>query len=150
MKVRKPLMCCRIALGLVIFISLALPVSSQRFSAALTGGLNAAQIDGDDLAGFDKVGISAGLKAIILFDSPLSLNMEFLYNEKGSRPDIFNPGYDPDINITLKYADLPVYIAYGDWWQEADQYYKVSVLGGLISGRMLSASTHSFTGVYDP
>lgn len=114
---------------------------SQRFSAAIVGGLNASQIDGDDLAGFDKVGLSGGVKAIMLFDSPVALNLEFLYNERGSRPDIFNPDYDPDLEINLKYAEMPVYLTYGDWWQEESEYYKVSVLGGLSYGRLIRATT---------
>jgi hypothetical protein len=154
MKVRKP---SRYGIHLLIIVSfwLCLPVSldAQRFSAAIVGGLNASQIDGDDLAGFDKVGLSGGVKAIMLFDSPVSLNMEFLYNERGSRPDIFNPDYDPDVEVTLKYAELPVYITYGDWWQEESEYYKVSALAGISYGRLIKASTidnyHSGEESYD-
>lgn len=137
-------------LVLILFSNILL---AQQFSASLTAGLNASQIDGDDLAGFDKVGLSAGAKAIILFNSPISVNVEFLYNERGSRPDIFNPEYDPDIEITLKYAEMPVYVSYGDWWQEEGQYYKVGVYGGLSYGRLINARTfdyyHSVDQSYD-
>ena len=154
MKVRKP---SSYGIGLLFLLLISLipkeSIQAQRFSAAIVGGLNACQIDGDDLAGFDKVGLSGGIKAIMLFDSPLALNMEFLYNERGSRPDIFNSDYDPDIEVSLKYAELPVYITYGDWWQEESGYYKVAALAGLSYGRLIKASTidnfHSSEESYD-
>ena len=68
--------------------------------AGLVAGLNASQIDGDDLAGFDKVGLTGGIKTTMEFESVWRMNMEFLYSERGSRPDIFNPEYDPDIEIS--------------------------------------------------
>jgi hypothetical protein len=116
----------------------------QRFSAALLGGLNACQIDGDELAGFDKVGLTGGIKAIMLFDSPVQLNIEFLYSERGSRPDIFNPEYDPDIEITLRYAEIPVYVSIGDWWQEEGKYYKMSAHGGFSYARLFTAQTFDY------
>jgi hypothetical protein len=29
-----------------------------------------------------------------------------LYSERGSRPDVFNPEYDPDISVNLKYIEF--------------------------------------------
>lgn len=127
--------------------------SAQRFSAGLLAGFNASQIDGDMLAGFDKVGLTAGITTTINLKSALSANLDFLYSERGSRPDIFNPDYDPDINISLKYIELPVYISIGDWWQEEGEYHKVSAYGGLSYGRLLDAQTtdyyHSSEESYD-
>jgi hypothetical protein len=118
--------------------------SGQRFSAALLGGLNASQIDGDDLAGFDKVGLTGGFKAIMSFESVFQFNVEFLYTERGSRPDLFNPEYDPDVEISLKYAEIPVYVSLGDWWQPEDEYYKVGVHAGLSYGRLITARTFDY------
>ncbi|HJW30872.1 MAG TPA: porin family protein [Saprospiraceae bacterium] len=145
MKVRKPVF-THFALLFLTFIGITGPytLSAQRFSAALTAGFNASQIDGDDLAGFDKVGLTGGVKAIMLFSTPVTLNMEFLYSERGSRPDVFNPQYDPDVKITLKYAELPVYISYGDWWQEQGKYYKVGIYGGFSYGRLITARTFDY------
>ncbi len=119
-------------------------LNAQRFAAAVVGGLNACQIDGDELAGFNKVGLTGGIKAIMLFDSRIRLNMEFLYSERGSRPDPFHPEYDPDIHVNLKYAELPFYVSYGDWWQEEGKFYKVDFHGGLSYGRLISASTFDY------
>ncbi len=119
-------------------------VYSQRFSAGIVGGLNASQIDGDLLAGFDKLGLTGGIKAVVNFESAFDFNVEFLFTQRGSRPDIFNPEYDPDINITLNYAEIPIYMTLGDWWQEEDQYYKVSAHAGLSYGRLISARTFDY------
>jgi hypothetical protein len=145
MKLEKRLMFTRI-LHAACFLFLLIPVSghAQRFGAALLGGFNASQIDGDDLAGFDKIGITGGIKAIMSFESRWQVNMEFLYSERGSRPDIFNPQYDPDIEISLKYAELPVYISIGDWWQEEGEYYKVHAFAGFSYGRLITARTFDY------
>lgn len=145
MNVRNPFLYLRTVLLAAMMMTLfTASLTSQRFAAAMVGGLNACQIDGDELAGFDKVGLTGGLKAIMQFDSPFRVNMEFLYSERGSRPDVFQPEYDPDIHINLKYAELPLYVSYGDWWQEEGKFYKVDFYGGLSYGRLISASTFDY------
>lgn len=144
MKLKKPLICFPAFITVMAIFFSVQTASSQRFSAAVTGGLNACQINGDMLAGFDKVGLTGGIKAIMNFESRLDLNVEFLYSQRGSRPDIFNPDYDPDININLVYAELPVYVTLGDWWQEEGKYYKVSAQAGLSYGRLISARTFDY------
>jgi hypothetical protein len=144
MKLEKSLIYLRLAVITVMSVVIQAESNAQRFSAGLLGGLNASQIDGDNLAGFDKVGLTGGILTTMEFESPFRMNMEFLYSERGSRPDIFNPEYDPDIEISLKYVELPVYVSLGDWWQEEGEYYKVSVHGGLSYGRLLNAKTTDY------
>src|SRR5688572_14482098 len=137
----------------VMFIFLNSPsiLHGQRFSAAIVGGVNASQIDGDQLAGFDKLGLTGGLKATVNFESVFDLNVEFLFTQRGSKPDLFNPDYDPDIKIHLDYAEIPVYVSLGDWWQEEDGYHKASAHAGVSFGRLINASTfdHINTGDED-
>ncbi|MDQ3018055.1 MAG: PorT family protein, partial [Bacteroidota bacterium] len=134
MKLKKLQICIRGLILIGLLTMLAAPVYSQRFSAGIVGGFNASQIDGAQLAGFDKLGLTGGLKAIVNFESRFALNIEFLYSQRGSRPDIFSPEYDPNINILLHYAELPVYVSLGDWWQEEGEYYKVSAHAGFSYG----------------
>lgn len=140
MKLKKHQICLLGLFWLLIVSVFPTTIYGQRFSAGIVGGLNASQIDGDLLAGFDKVGLTGGLKAVVNFDSPFNLNIEFLYSQRGSRPDIFNPQYDPDIQINLHYAEIPVYVSLGDWWQEEEEYYKVSAHAGVSYGRLINAS----------
>ena len=143
MKLKKHTICLLMA---VTGFFLAVPghLKAQRFSAGIVGGANAAQIDGDQLAGFDKLGMTGGLKAIVNFESAFDLHIEFLYSERGSRPDLFSPEYDPDIEISLKYIELPVLITLGDWWQEEEGYHKVSAHAGLSYARLITARTFDY------
>lgn len=144
MKLRKPKICLS---GLMLVIILGMSgtnLYSQRFNAAVVGGLNASQIDGDLLAGFDKLGLTGGVKAVINFESVFDLNVEFLFTQRGSKPDIFNPVYDPDIKIHLNYIELPVYVSLSDWWQEEGEYHKVAAHAGLSYGRLINARTTDY------
>lgn len=112
---------------------------TRRFHAGLIAGLNASQVDGDQLAGFNRLGITAGIRGSAVLSDKFDLNIEMLYSQRGSRPDLFNPLLDPDINISLQYAEIPVYIGFYDW--KVEDYYKVKVHAGLSYGRLVSAST---------
>ena len=94
--------------------------------------------------GFDKLGLTGGLKATVNFESAFDLNVEFLFTQRGSKPDIFNPDFDPDIKIHLDYAEIPVYVSLGDWWQEEDGYHKVSAHAGISFGRLINARTFDY------
>ncbi len=127
---------------LVILVLLcANNTSAQKFGARAVAGFNMSQIAGDQMAGFDKFGFVGGLRGTANLIEKLDLNVEFLYSVRGSRPGIFNPSIDPDINVTLKYLDLPVYVTYSDWYDEQKGFYKAYLLGGFSYGRLLSATT---------
>ncbi len=81
---------------------------------------------------------------MVNFDSPFDLNVEFLFSQRGSRPDLFTPELDPDIEVRLNYAEIPVYVSLGDWWQEEEEYYKVSAHAGLSYGRLITARTFDY------
>ena len=86
---------------------------SERFSAGVLIGWNGSQIDGDYQVGFDKYGITGGIRGIARITSRLDFNIEMLYSKKGSK--IFpnraatqvNPKKDRIIDLT--YIDAPIY-----------------------------------------
>ncbi|MDX1477585.1 MAG: porin family protein [Saprospiraceae bacterium] len=125
----------------VLLVFFGTQMYAQGFGARVILGLNASQIAGDQLAGFDKVGLSGGLQGTVFLTEKFDLNVEFLYNEKGSRPDIFNGTLDPDIHITLRYIELPVFVTVQDWLDEEAGYYKAFGQAGLSVGRLMSVST---------
>ena len=134
----------KIFFSFILYALIILPTNSicgqgSNFTAGIIAGLNASQIDGDALAGFNKVGLSVGLRGGFPLSDKFDMNVEFLYSERGSRPDLFNPLLDPDINISLKYAEIPVYVQLSDWLM--DDYYKVKVHAGLSYGRLISATS---------
>lgn len=117
---------------------------SERFSAGILLGFNNAQIDGDLQTGFDKLGITAGLRGIARITSRLDLNIEMLYSKKGSK--IFSPGWQlianpkKDRSINLTYIDAPISFK----WLLKD---KVNVwhveLGGIYSRLINSKITEN-------
>jgi hypothetical protein len=133
----------RLIATMTFFLALAMPERgmAQTFGMRAVLGVNASQVAGDQLAGFDKVGIHGGLKGTAMLTEKAHLNVEFVYSVRGSRPDIFNAGVDPDIDITLQYLDLPVYLTYSDWYDEEAGYYKAFAQGGFSFGRLIKAST---------
>ena len=122
----------------IVFCSSTLP--AQTFRAGVIAGLNASQVDGDQLAGFDKLGLTAGVKGTARLTEKSELGVELLYTDRGSRPDIFDSTIDPDIQIKLQYIEVPVTFIYKDWLQD-EGYYKVHVSGGLSVGRLIQART---------
>ncbi len=85
----------------------------QRFRGYPVLGMNASQVDGDNLAGFHKPGFHAGGGVFVMLDNRarMSLSMELLYNQKGART---RPGRFPLDKLTLNYLDLPLQFNYHD------------------------------------
>lgn len=86
---------------------------SERFSAGVLIGFNNAQMDGDFQAGYDKIGITGGIRGIARINTRLDFNIEMLYSKKGSK--IFSEGHHfastpkKDRIIDLTYVDAPMY-----------------------------------------
>jgi len=127
---------------LLTFLSLP-PGRGQEsiFGLRAIAGINASQIRGDELAGFDKVGLTAGLRSTVQLRGRAGLSIEMLYSERGSRPNIFNDVVDPDINVTLRYLDVPVYFTISDWEDSEAGYFKAFAAAGLSYGRLIEYST---------
>ena len=87
--------------------------ADPRFRGYPVVGFNISQIDGDNLAGFHKPGLQAGAGVYVFLDqkSRMSLSMEILFNQKGSRT---RPGSFPIDKLLLNYVDLPVQFNYHD------------------------------------
>lgn len=124
-----------------VFILLTISsLSAQRgFDLSLVAGLNASQIAGDQLAGFDKLGINSGLKIGYRIKPKMDLGFEMLFSQKGSiaKRRLVAPGGNR-MNTTLNYLDFPVYVTFYDWFQESGDYFKVGVHGGLSYSYLLS------------
>ncbi len=81
----------------------------QRFEAGLLLGFTAAQMDGDDFTGYDKLGIVGGLQGVILITPRLNVAMELLYAQRGTKVE-----YENSISRTksrimqFDYAEVPI------------------------------------------
>ncbi len=123
-----------------IFISSSCLMSQRAFDAAVVAGLTASQLGGDSLSGYDKLGLTAGLKLSYDIDDKFDVNMELLYVQKGSRPSVgFSTGGDDA--TTLNYVELPVYGQINDWYVEKEDYHKVGAFVGLSYAYLIAVGT---------
>ena len=88
---------------------------AQRFRASLIGGINLTQLDGDDLSGFNQLGVNAGAKVAAVLSDRWQLSLEMLFSQQGShraKDDVYATVYD---NIRLNVVETPVMISFQDW-----------------------------------
>lgn len=104
----------KVVLLFVVIASLSTVLPAQTFKAALIGGINLSQIDGDDMAGYDKMGWNAGVKAFAFVEERVSLSFEILYSEKGSRASLIDRQFVPPTDIFMQYAEIPIMVHYHD------------------------------------
>jgi hypothetical protein len=102
----------------LLFILLADSLYGQRrskrfdtFSGGVVAGMNISQMDGDYFTGFDKAGLYAGLRGNARFSSRLSLNIDLLFSQKGSKIPHGTYVTDNEIRdrtIGLNYVEVPI------------------------------------------
>ncbi|MEE9439722.1 MAG: outer membrane beta-barrel protein [Saprospiraceae bacterium] len=110
-------------------------VKAQKFTGSAVWGINLAQIDGDALYGYSKLGWTGGFKIGYPIAKNTNINMEMLYSQRGSTSG-FGFGSNKDIFTDLKYISLPIYVNYNDWYIEDQKYYKVGIHAGLSSAKL--------------
>jgi hypothetical protein len=117
-------------------------VAQQRFKAGIIGGLNASQIQRDDVGGYNRLGVQGGLRAVAVVTNRTDLLFEILYSQRGSYDKLGSPKcYNGALEISTKYIEVPVMVTFKDWLDEEDDFYKIQVSGGFSYGRLLSASS---------
>lgn len=120
-------------------------INAQRFGANMTIGANAAQINGDDHAGYNKVGATGGIRTDYYFKPNMTLGVELLYSQRGSRASIASGVASESQKITLNYIEIPVIFSIHDWYIEDPGFYKVKADLGLSYGNMINiSSSNSF------
>jgi len=102
---------------------MTLNLDAQKFKGSAVFGFNLAQIDGDDLAGFTKLGLTGGAKLAYPIKKNSDLNLELLYSQRGSNSN-FGFGNINQNYTDLKYLEIPVYINIKDWYIEDEDYHK--------------------------
>lgn len=111
---------------------------SERFNAGVIIGFNTSQIDGDFYTGYDKNGLTGGLKGIVRLTPRLDFNMEFLYSKKGST--IFAGNFRgnqalKDQTIDLTYVDVPFLLK----WMLKNEESSWHAEGGIVYSRLVNS-----------
>lgn len=113
----------------------------RTFYGGVILGTNFTQVDGDNFAGYHKIGLNVGGIVYIKLDEHVAASMEILFSQKGSRatdPQVLNPGlYITKYNIDLNYAEVPLMINYFD--------KRKSHFGGGVSYSQLASYKESIT-----
>ncbi|MGB6037791.1 MAG: porin family protein [Cryomorphaceae bacterium] len=122
-------------------IVLAQPNAENKgFSFFAQAGLNASQVAGDGLQGFDKLNFAAGIGVERVINEKFDWQLEINLLQKGSRK-VADPdnGDLTEYKMALLYAQVPILLEY--------KYNdKISVKGGPGFGFLLSSEETDFLG----
>jgi hypothetical protein len=94
---------------LTILFFVCIDISAQRFNGGIVAGINASQIDGDNLSGYYKTGLILGAFVNTPFKDKWGGQLELKYSGKGSSTPYDAPYVQ---KISLQYIDLPVLATY--------------------------------------
>ena len=98
---------------LLSFLLLSGWAHGQVFRAEVTGGIVGSQISGDELSGFNKAGIYAGLGVRTSVNQEFDLGFRIIYFQKGSRKRLKSE--EPDSSfylLRLNYFEIPLTLRY--------------------------------------
>lgn len=116
-------------------------LQAQRFEGGFSVGLNASQLDGDNLSGYNKIGGLGGFWVKFPFNKKWSAGLEFLFTQKGairkidSATLVSNFQFD---KFRLNYIELPLFAEY--------THKKFGFQAGITTAYLLSATVYDFTG----
>ena len=104
-------------LALFIFCGFLISnLQAQNFGGGVILGLSTSQVGGDDLGGFNKAGLLAGVFANKSISPLLSFQMEMTYIQKGSNnPNMNNSEHLQDYekpDISSSYIEIPLLLKY--------------------------------------
>ena len=136
----------KIILCLLLSFFLTQQIQAQRFKAGLVAGFNMAQIEGDLLNGYHKLGLNGGIKVYTIFNDRWEMGLSFLYSQKGSaaaRTDYLGSTYQ---KIKLNFVEVPVMVHFNEWkfklgtglsYARLINYEVIDVLGNDITAQQL-------------
>ena len=117
--------------SLFIFIISVFIADAQNIGGGLALGLNASQVDGDNYAGYHKMGLNIGVTGFIPVRDKMAISVEISLNQKGStkRPHPQDP-YGNSYKLRLDYLDIPILFNFKD-------KNKLIVAGGFSYGTLV-------------
>lgn len=116
-------------------------LDDQRFTIGLVSGITLAQIDGDDLQGFDKVGFMGGLRSIARVTERFHISTELIYNQRGTQTENYRQSLRGRRRLYTNYAEINVQLNYKEWYSPFSQIYKLQLFAGASFGRLLKAKS---------
>jgi hypothetical protein len=141
----------------ILLLALIPSLSAQRFLGAVMGGMNLSQVDGDEVVGYNRVGLHFGVAAILPIKKKWDITLEAIYNQKGAREKaqylhqvvdssavpVDTLTYTGEYNLRLNYVEVPLVAHYTD----KDKY---SFGLGFSYGRLVKATEIEHGGSMPP
>jgi len=136
-----------IALTFCVFI-FSKNTHAQTFEAGLIGGINLSQLNGDNLAGFNQIGLNVGGRVAVQTSERWKWNIDILFSQKGSNKGKDDPRSAPFDSYRLNYAEVPIMISFLDWLDEDDEdiYYRLHFTAGVSVGQLVNFKVVDFVG----
>lgn len=132
---------CALALALAAAAGFGVsPVAhAQLFAGYVVAGANANQVNGDLLAGYNRLGARAGIGVYSDLSDRWRWSLEIAYTQHGSSASARETRrmlsiYD---KIGLQYASVPVSIHYMDWLSADAEIYHLEFVAGLAYNRLI-------------
>jgi len=127
---------------IVLCLLSGLNILAQRFEASAIVGMNAAQIDGDLLFGYNKPGIQAGISVYYPYRENIKLSLEMLYCQRGSQDGFAFGGEDDDrLRTSLNYASFPLISNFLFFKDEGLEKYKLKISPGLAYSYLIEGKS---------
>lgn len=112
----------KLYLPLFFALLLSLPLAAQDdpnepqpfIRAAIIGGMNVSQVDGDGIAGYRKFGANGGAAAYINLSKGFYTSFEILYSMRGAKSSPNQASLGQELNLNLHYIEVPFMINYND------------------------------------
>lgn len=119
----------------------------SRFSGGLVAGITASQINGDDSDGYNKLGLTAGVRAEARLDERNALSLELLYAQRGSQSQFIRRDADDlsfDFSLRTDYVEAPVLWNYGlsapiTGDDDAPEYFRWRLMAGASYARFIGS-----------
>jgi hypothetical protein len=120
--------------------------AQARFKGGFVMGMNAAQIDGDNTAGYRQVGASGGVRALVDLGKRWELLIDILYSQKGGRKSVDNESPFGQVAFSrLNYLEVPVLLNLRDWkalTKDGYSYYRIYASLGLSYNRLFNSTSN--------
>ena len=134
-----------LAMGILFFAQQATAQkdNQRRFSASIVAGTNVSQIDGDNDAGFNQLGLNLGGRVNIFLAKRWDVSTEILFSQKGSQ-SVFTRGQPRNMQCRLNYVEIPVQVNFKDWEisdiDNGGSYMRMVFGAGFSYARLLGGS----------
>jgi hypothetical protein len=114
---------------IILLLALSPMLNAQQFKGAVMGGMNIAQVDGDEVVGYKQIGGHFGLAAILPIKN-WDITLETVFNQKGAKEKaqyeywvydstgypltLDSTLYSGQYNLRLDYVEIPLMVHYTD------------------------------------